>query len=161
MNKRIFLIFCIFLCCLKSYTQNIPEVNQKILEYVKTQIGKKVGAGECWDLAYQALSRNNCEWDGKYNYGKKLNPQTDSIYPGDIIQFHNVVLKYKQGRMIYKEDYAKHTAIIYNVKDNGVYDIAHQNNGYSGRKVGISELNLNNKVAGTIDFFRPVSKTTE
>jgi hypothetical protein len=152
----------VFLCLIfffQAHAQQTPELNQKIVDYVKNQIGKKVDYGECWDLAYEALTQNNCEWDGKYIFGKKLNQKTDSIYPGDIIQFYSVTLKYTKDRQIYKETYLKHTAIVYLIKEKGIFEIAHQNNGFTGRKVGISDLNMNNKISGTIEFFRPVTKT--
>jgi len=160
MKKNLTVLFLFLVFSFQIQAQQIPELNQKIVDYVKTQVGKKVNTGECWDLAYEALTQNNCEWNGAFVFGKKINPKTDSIYPGDIIQFSNVVIKTTKGNMIYKETYKKHTAIIYSVKEKGVFEIAHQNNGFSGRKVGLSELNINSKYSGTIDFFRPVAKAT-
>src|SRR5688572_15897370 len=29
----------------------VPELNQKVIDFVKTKLNKKVGEGECWDLA--------------------------------------------------------------------------------------------------------------
>jgi hypothetical protein len=136
-----------------------PALNQKITDYVTTQIGKKVDRGECWDLAYQALTQNNCEWDGRYAYGKKVNPNTDSIYAGDLLQFEGVTVKYKENNMIVKESFPHHTAIIYQVLGKGHYKIAHQNFGNTAKKVVVTELKLSNKVSGTIFFYRPVSKT--
>jgi hypothetical protein len=136
-----------------------PELNQKIVDYVTSQIGKKVDRGECWDLAYQALMQNNCEWDGRYAFGNKLNPKTDSIYPGDIMQFENVTIKYKEKNILYQESYPHHTAIIYQVIGKGYYKIAHQNFEKTGKKVGISKLRLADKTSGSIMFYRPVAKT--
>ena len=159
MKKVFATIFIFTIFFFQAYAQHIPELNQKIVDYVTTQIGKKVDYGECWDLAYEALTQNNCAWNGKYQYGKKLDPKTDSIYPGDLLQFYNVSLKYKKNGEIYKESFQLHTAIIYSIKGKGYYEIAHQNNSYSGRRVGISELDIRNKISGTIEFFRPVAKT--
>lgn len=136
----------------------MPTLNQNIVDYAASQIGKKVDRGECWDLAYKALTINNCEWDGKYVYGKKLNPKTDSIYPGDLIQFEGVVVKYTKGDMIVKESYPHHTAIVYEVLGRNHYKIAHQNFEPQGKKVGISELDLTHKTAGKVMFYRPVAK---
>lgn len=158
--KKIFAV--IFFCPLfffQAHAQQTPELNQKITDYVKTQIGKKVNTGECWDLAYEALTQNNCEWDYQYKFGKKLDPITDSIYPGDFLQFYNVTLKYNKNGATYKESFKLHTAIIYNVKGKGFYEIAHQNNAYSGRKVGLSDLIMSSKISGTIEFYRPVANT--
>ncbi|HOV10373.1 MAG TPA: hypothetical protein PLT47_03395 [Bacteroidales bacterium] len=158
MKKIFFFTFFLTFCFVGIRAQEIPETNQKIIDYVKTVIGKKVDYGECWDLAYRAVTKNNCVWDGKYKWGEKIDPETDSVFPGDIIQFYNVTLKYKDDNKIYKEVFKLHTAIIYSIKGKGYYEIAHQNNSYSGRKVGISELDLRHKTSGTIEFYRPVTK---
>lgn len=142
--------------CVQGQT---PELNQKIVDYATSQIGKKVDRGECWDLAYQALTQNDCAWDGRYAFGKKLNPKTDSIYAGDILQFEKVTIKYKENNILYQESYPHHTAIIYRVMGRGYYKIAHQNFEKFGKKVGISELRLANKTSGSVTFYRPVAKT--
>lgn len=140
-----------------SDAQEIPEINRSIVDYVSTTIGTKVNRGECWDLAYEALTRNNCKWDGKYAFGELKNPKTDSIYPGDIVQFSGVTLTYKKDGLLYKESMKHHTAIIYEVNPGKRYVIAHQNNGFSGKKVGLSALNLEEVTAGKLMFYRPVS----
>jgi len=148
-------ILILFALSIKAQT---PELNNKIVSYVDSQIGEKVNRGECWDLAYEALTQNNCSWDGKYVFGKKLNQKSDIIYPGDIIQFTNVNIKYTRNGMLYKEAYKHHTAIIHKVIGPGHYEIAHQNNGFSGKKVGLSDLDLSNKTGGTIEIYRPQPK---
>ena len=143
-----------------SYSQDsIPSLNKQILEYVKTTIGKKVDRGECWDLANQALTHINADWDHKYKYGKLVNPKKDVIYPGDIIQFEGVKVKYKVGNTTYTEDMGHHTAIIYQVIDKNVYELAHQNTGFSGRKVGLSKLDISTITKGRMSIYRPINKT--
>ena len=155
MKKKYYLFLIVFLFF--SFTgEEIPKLNKRIVDYVQTVIGKQVDRGECWDLAYQALNRNNAEWDGQFKYGKRLNPDKDRIFPGDIIQFKNVKISYSIGQMIYKEQMDQHTAIIYKVKGKNIFDIAHQNNSFSGRKVGVSTLDLKNIVRGKIFIYRPV-----
>ncbi len=138
--------------------KNIPSINKTIISYVETVIGKKVDRGECWDLANQALIKVNANWDGQYKYGKRIFPQKDTIFPGDIIQFENVIIKYQKGNTIYTEKMKHHTAIVYNVLGKGYYEIAHQNTQFSGHKVGISELKLSNITNGKIYFYRPFTK---
>lgn len=138
--------------------ENIPELNQRIIEYVQSVIGKKVDRGECWDLAYQALNRINAEWDGRFQYGKLINPKREPVLPGDIIQFKNVKIRYRIGNTTYTESMDQHTAIVYKVESEKVFTIAHQNTEFSGRKVGLSDLNLEYVVKGNVRIYRPVSK---
>jgi hypothetical protein len=140
------------------YTQNVtPVLNQKIVAYVTSVIGKKVGRGECWDLANEALTKVNAKWDGDYKFGKPVDPKKDTIYPGDVIQFENVVLKYEKDGRQFKELMAHHTAIVYKVVAKGEYQVAHQNTGQHGKKVGISEFKLADMTKGKAMFYRPES----
>ena len=133
---------------------SIPKMNQQILVFVKSKLKKKVGTGECWDLASEALKAVNATWDMKYKFGKELNYKNENILPGDIIQFEGVVLKYDVNEKEITEKMLHHTAIIYEVKDNTHFTLAHQNNGYSGRKVGLSLLDLSTIKKGKIKIYR-------
>jgi len=132
-----------------------PKINKNIVDYVSTVIGKKVDRGECWDLANRALTKANAKWDHEYKYGIPVDPLTDNIFPGDLIQFENVVLKYEKGGRHFKENMAHHTGIIYKVTAKGEYQIAHQNNGQHGRKVGLSDFKLVDITKGKAFFYRP------
>ncbi len=144
-------------------SDNIPKVNQKMIEYVNTVIGKQVDRGECWDFAAAALQYAGGYLDRStqktiYIFGKKINPKKDTVYPGDIIQFENVALEYQKGNMIYKESMPHHTAIIYRVLGEGYYELAHQNTSFSGKKVGLSEFKLTDVKKGELIFYRPVGE---
>ena len=151
-------VFSFFVVGNSLAQKNIPELNKQIIKYVNTVKGKKVDRGECWDLANQALILINADWDRSYVYGNKLDPKTDRIFPGDLIQFKNVKIKYKEGNATYTESMSHHTAVVYKVLSKGVYEIAHQNTGFSGRKVGISKLDLNTITKGKTYFYRPTKK---
>lgn len=140
------------------FAQRLPELNKNILNYVKSVKGKKVDRGECWDLANQALIRVDADWDKAYVYGNKIDPKKDKVFPGDLIQFENVKVKYSEGNTTYTELMTHHTAIVYKVIEQGIYEIAHQNTQFSGRKVGISTLNLNHIVKGQTYFYRPTKE---
>jgi hypothetical protein len=142
--------------------ENIPQVNKKIIEYTKSVIGTQVGRGECWDLADQALTASNARFDKTskktlYIFGEEYNPSKKKILPGDIIQFKNVVVKYQKGNMIMTENFGHHTAIVYEVLNEHQVKLAHQNTGFSGKKVGVSELDLEDVKKGKMTFFRPIS----
>lgn len=152
------ILFCVLALLLFSTitAQKGPVLNQKIIEYVNTVKGKKVDRGECWDLANRALKNVDAKWGGEYEYGKKLNTDKDTIYPGDLIQFSNVVLKFEKDGKKYTEMMQHHTAIVYEVVAKGEYKIAHQNTGQYGRKVGISDFNLKDMTKGKAIFYRAV-----
>lgn len=159
--KRLTYVATLLTLCFLSTTlwgQSLPPLNKKIVKYVTSVIGKKVDRGECWDLANRALTDNNAEWDGEYKYGKLLNPKKDEVLPGDIIQFEKVKVVFKAGNTTTTEMMPHHTAIVYRVIGTGVYELAHQNTGFSGRKVGLSEFSLNNMIKGRIYIYRPVYK---
>lgn len=133
---------------------DIPSLNQRIHSYVKSSKGKRIGRGECWDLAAQALNSVKAKWDGRYGFGQKVNFMSDCIFPGDILQFHKVVFESKSGYQTRREEMMHHTAVIYEVLGPGKYIIAHQNaNGV--RKVTHTEINMADLKKGTITFFRP------
>ncbi len=135
---------------------SIPLLNKKIINLVMQQIGKTVGRGECWDLAALVLNQSGAEWDKKFVYGRKVDPEKECVYPGDIIQFEGIKIKYTRERTVYTETMAHHTAVIYTVKSKGIFVIAHQNTGFSGRKVGLSELDLGTIIKGIYHIYRPV-----
>jgi hypothetical protein len=134
----------------------VPVLNQSVIEIVKTKIGKKVATGECWDLAAEALNTVKASWDKRYVFGKEVNPETDCIYPGDIIQFEGVQVEYSKNGGQFIESMEHHTAIIYKVNGKGNYELAHQNFGKAGRKVGISNLELKNITKGKFTIYRPI-----
>lgn len=135
-------------------SDSIPELNKQIVAYVQTVIGKKVDRGECWDLANQALTRNNADWKFPTTFGKLYNPEKQSIFPGDLVQFSNVKIKNKNGETW---TFPKHTAIVMEVRDNGVLLLAEQN--VNGKKIVlIDELDYKNKLSGKMEFYRPQKK---
>ena len=140
--------------CYFQTNDSIPAMNKQIIEFVNTKLKKKVGTGECWDLAAEALQLVNAKWDMKYKFGKEIDYKKEPIYPGDIIQFENVILNYEKDGKKFIEKMAHHTAIIYEVTNNTNFTMAHQNNGYSGKKVGVSPLDLATLTKGKFKIYR-------
>ena len=158
MKSILFFLSIILLPTLFSLTTDCNEtfpLNQQIIEFVNSKMNKKVGKGECWDLANEALTLVQAKWDGNLKFGRKLDYKKECIYPGDIIQFEKVKVKYTENKVTYQEAMPHHTAIIYEVKGKGEYVLAHQNTAYTGRKVGTSALNLMNVTGGKITIYRP------
>jgi hypothetical protein len=132
-----------------------PELNKKIIAFVNSNLDKKVATGECWDVAAGALNSADAKWDGKYNFGKEVDYKKACIFPGDIIQFEGVELKYSVGDAIYFETLTHHTAIVYTVKDKGDYMIADQNTRMFGKKVATHAFDVKTVTKGKFTIYRP------
>lgn len=134
---------------------DMPELNKKIIEFVKAGMGKKIGAGECWDVANEALNKVGAKWDGNYKFGKEVDYKKVCIFPGDIVQFEGVVITYNIEDAFYTETLLHHTAIIYSVKEKGDFMIADQNTKASGKKVTTHAFAAKNVTKGKFTIFRP------
>lgn len=135
------------------------ELNGKIIEYANNMMGTTVGCGECWDLIQEALDKNLADWTRPTSYGRLLNPETDEIKAGDIIQFRSLkITEHLPGGVTKRETIGEpdHTAIIYKTLGNKRYILAHQNvNGK--RSVLKGEVNLTKITSGKYWIYRPVA----
>jgi hypothetical protein len=165
--KQAFIVSCIvlfssFTSYNKQFTNSrivcdeVPELNQKMLAFVKSNLKKKVGRGECWDLAAQGLNTIGATWDKNYGFGKELNIKKDCVYPGDIIQFENVKIEYHKNNTTYWEEMDHHTAVIFKVNNKESFTIDEQNTSDLGKKVGLNSLELKYILKGTYTVYRPV-----
>jgi hypothetical protein len=136
-------------------SDTLPELNQKIISFVDSKMKKKVGRGECWDLAAEALNIAGAKWNGKLKFGRLLDLKKEGIIPGDIIQFEGVKIKYEQGGARYREILNHHTGIIYTVKGSTQFEMANQNTAQHGRKVGLSYIDLDQVTSGRYFIYRP------
>lgn len=133
---------------------SIAPLNKQVLNFAQINLKKKVGRGECWDLAKYALESCNAVWDHKFEYGKLLS-KDDCLMPGDIIQFKGVKIKYKEGKTTYSVTMDQHTAIVNRVISSDEVELIHQNTAYSGKKVGISSLKFSTIYKGKYMIYRP------
>lgn len=165
MKSLFFILSLAFTFCFLSFKTSkskiqacdkIPELNQQILAFVKSQLNKKVGRGECWDLAAQGLNKIGATWDKGYVFGKEVDVKKECIYPGDIFQFEGVKIEYKKGNTTYWEEMDHHTAVVFKVNSKESFVMAEQNTSKLGRKVGLSTLELKNILKGSYKVFRPV-----
>ncbi len=135
---------------LAQFSGSAQTVNEKVIAFVNTNMGKKVGTGQCWDLASAALNYAGAKWTSPWEFGTKVNYASQTVTPGDIIHFKKV--KYKHGNFI--GEYPEHTAIIYKVLKKGEWQIAEQNNN-ARLFVIVSDFYLAWKTKGTIEIFHP------
>ncbi|UXP33981.1 hypothetical protein N6H18_08485 [Reichenbachiella agarivorans] len=159
MIKSLFVVVLVSI----SLNTDLPELNQKVVEYVDSVMGTKVDRGECWDLAAGALKYSGAYFDRSSLktisiYGRLLNPKKEEVLPGDLIQFENVELNWKDGNMTYKATMAQHTAIVYKVNEAMNYEIAHQNTGEWGKIVGVSNFRLDQVTKGKVMIYRPIKE---
>jgi hypothetical protein len=148
-----------------SSNGTIPErsdmlyINDKVLAFVGSVMGKTVNSGECWDLAQEALDNAGADWVRPLNFGTLLAPVSDEIRPGDIIQFRSVRLTFKIPGGITKFEKLgnpDHTAIIYGVEGKKIYKLAHQNS--DGRRYVVTTvIDLNCLTEGKYWIYRPVA----
>lgn len=142
---------------LQTTTDSLPPLNAALLEFVDLHRNKKVGNGECADLATKGLQTIGAQLPRKsYAWGAEVSSFRNAALPGDILQFSNVILVYEAGGAQVKETMQLHTAIIYEVKAPGVFVLAHQNVG-DKRKVVFTEIDLKNLKRGKIVCYRPVN----
>ncbi|KAG7817178.1 hypothetical protein KL928_003913 [Ogataea angusta] len=138
--------------------------------------GKKVGDGECWTLAHDALQRG-C---GKHAFvssglvhgallstvtGKQGGPEirkepvSDTIKRGDILQFANCCFRYPNKALFYGSP--DHTSVVSHVTGSSELprlQVLHQN--VNGEKLVIEEsIDLETLVEGTIKVYRPISSS--
>lgn len=154
-------------------------VNSKVLQFAKSKLGKKVGSGECFDLADQALQKAGAKTASDYGkvtatadyvWGKRVD--LSQVRPGDIIQFRNYKMKVKTttDEWISEEEQTRphHTAVVEAVGSDGLLTILEQNVGTGGgrRTVQSNELYFRSSkssgrsvdVSGKVWFYRPQKK---
>lgn len=144
----LFFFFLFFYNTTKAQEQNF--VAKKIIAFCDNNKGKKVGKGECWDLAKEALNSAKATWAPPYGFGKELGKK-DEIRAGDIIQFEKVKIVYPDGAW---KELPHHTAIIYKVISPGKYILAEQNSN-GKRFIVFSEIDLSYVKKGKYSVYRP------
>lgn len=152
------IIAIVFFFAFNSFTyaqcDSIAPLNKQVLNFAQANLKKKVGRGECWDLAKYALESCSAAWDHKFEFGKLLS-NDDCLMPGDIIQFKGVKIKYKEGKSTYSVTMDQHTAIVNRVISSDEVELIHQNTAFSGKKVGVSMLKFSTIYKGKYMIYRP------
>lgn len=157
------------------------KINARIAEFCKENLNKKVGDGDCYDLAKYALAAAGAKPEFKYkNYpnkgdyvwgeklvlleeekGKqKLTGKLKDIQAGDVIQFRDTKFSGPKanGKGTYTLAFSHHTAVVGEVEGGGkVLKICHQNMG--GKKETLpGSLKPEHLTEGWIRVYRPNPK---
>lgn len=155
------------------------NLNAQVLSFAEGKSGERVGDGECFALADQALKKAGAKSasdfvatitaDADYKWGSQVS--LSDAKPGDIVQFRD----YKFTRREEKEDGAwsevdqkrpHHTAIIASVDGNGLLTVIEQNApkksavrkiqlGFSNTSFSKDKITVTLSISGTVWFYRP------
>ena len=155
----------------------VPELNQKVVKFCIANLGKKVDNGECAQLVSLAFRDVGAKVWGElpapkppmqaddYVWGRLLNPDKETIFPGDIIQFRDVEIKSVYPNRSWRTwSYPHHTAVIYQVVGKNKYVVLHQNVGDRTKTLEQKQvvqkeaLDLSRKFEGTVWLYRPIEK---
>ncbi len=130
-----------------------PYLNTKVLSYSESQKGKKVGNGECWTLAAEALKDAKAHGANGYTYGRQL-AKGAVIFPGDIIQFTSAKFEGHSngGSWWVQMGFPNHTAVVRRVLGPTRYEILQQNPG----PVNAATIDFKDLKSGTFEFWRAV-----
>jgi hypothetical protein len=153
----------------------IPPLNQKVLEFARERVGKKVADGQCTSLAVEAVryagaKRYPYDPSGDFVWGRPVASFNEAL-PGDILQFRNAVFQgkrwiTKRRWVSWHHEYPHHTAIVLEVREGGrVVAILHQNVGAhdadDATKQVVQEASIRPeslKAGGAVAIFRPVAR---
>jgi hypothetical protein len=152
----------------------LPPLNEKVVEFARSNLGEPVGDGICITLAVEALREAGAkrasfrDAKGDYEWGE-LVPDLKDALPGDILQFRDAVFKGQRslgkGRTTrWHQEYPHHTAIVAKVERGGkLITIYHQNVVTRGQdesekgKVQEGELRMESlQKGGWVKAYRPI-----
>jgi hypothetical protein len=151
--------------------QEPPPLNQKVLEFARERLGQKVGDGECFALAFEALRHAGARrpTPGPV-WGEPIDDVAEAL-PGDIVQFRDAefVIRRTVGRRttIRSRSFPKHTAIVAAVKRTKgavVLTVLHQNVGIDGEDEAARKtvrewgLDMADLKSGTVTVYRPLAE---
>jgi hypothetical protein len=147
----------------------LEPINEKVVAYARSQLGQKVGDGECTALVREALRSAGAKARGHgRSWGTELSSLKD-VQPGDILQFEDAV--FVQQRLLPSGDvslswarYPHHSAIVSAVRRRGkgvVLAILQQNAGTAGGDEAVAKvvrqatIDLDHLRRGRVRAYRP------
>jgi hypothetical protein len=131
--------------------QNASSVNQGVLQYAQSVVGRKIGNGQCTELAIAALQAAGARPNSGYTWGTQLR-SVNELQPGDVVQLHDARFEYANGS--WSASTGPHTAIVTSVQGS-VIQVLEQN--ISSSPVQAGQYDVTYMTAGRIEFYRPVA----
>jgi hypothetical protein len=161
---------------LRKATQS--QTNAKLVRFCRSYLGRKLGNGQCSELAVYGLPAANARLDFNNLWGSYVaqysasggrltvalgaagrdpkNPRRVDIRPGDILQYENVKFeKHWNGGFSYQA-YPHHTSIIERVSRDGATVKVLEQNVNGTQYVLETELYLPEMTEGTLRISRPI-----
>ena len=161
----------------KGGSPKTGDLGEKVVNFARGKLGQRLGSGECFDLADQALRSASAKSaadfgrvakDADYVWGASVSPS--DARPGDIIQFRD----YRYDRTIETstredtdfQERPHHTAIVERMDGAGAITVLEQNapDGSPGKRTQLffSDVSTTSggkkttiKVQGSFRFYRP------
>ena len=133
----------------------LPDLNVRVVNFAVQNLGQKIGNGECWTLAQQALIKSGGQRPRGFVFGREL-VQNEPWLAGDIIQFtdcHFVDVQPNRRTTITLGE-PDHTAIIHSIP-NGLVVVLEQNVNHD-KRVQTQTLNFATMTSGNIKVYRPL-----
>lgn len=153
----------------------IPALNQKLVTFAKSNLGKKVGDGQCAALVnagYTAIGARRDPPFGPgldYIWGTEIKDLT-KVLPGDVIQFRDAVFqsrtKKSDGTIIISTfRLPHHTAIVSEVRKVGANFVVLNQNAGDSTMAPATQLTVKNSFikmgdlkSGKLWYYRPIAK---
>jgi hypothetical protein len=161
--------------------KSAPSLGAKVLQFARDRVGQRVGDGECFALADQALraagAKSAADFgpvtaDGDYVWGSAV-AAVASVQAGDIVQFRNYVYTRREendeGWQESSEERPHHTAIVVSNDGNGMLTVIEQNAppgtavrtirlGFSSGSTQSGNTTVRVTVTGRTWFYRPLPR---
>jgi hypothetical protein len=118
--KTTIIILFVFLSSLLKAQDSLPYANHKVIEFINTHLGEKIGQGVCMELIFgNGGIREYLQIAGVKNDSLYEIPDS-TIMPGDIMMLQNIM--FSDSSTI-----DGHIAVVYDVMENNKLGVAEQN----------------------------------
>lgn len=149
-------------------------VNKVIAAWAANKVGHRVGDGECWTFAENALKSANAKTSNDIMGADGVNSDADYVWGtevslsnlmvGDIVQFNYYTVHVDAADGSWQEETRgepRHTAIVASIGANGKV-VVYEQNVPEGKAVKKSTLYFKNTDSVTVSgkwwFYRPIPK---
>ncbi|MEO5712244.1 MAG: hypothetical protein ABIT37_02040 [Luteolibacter sp.] len=124
-----------------------------VVGFCQMNKGRKVGDGQCWALADEAMKSAGRNRPGSHMrvWGRVVHRARETVRAGDIVEFENA--RFRDDKMTVITG-SHHTAVVMTDESAGKFVVAEQNFG-GGQRVSFREMSLKTHVSGKVAVYRP------